>query len=210
MLALSKRIAARPFQKSNVVMYSLPIHARCIVPFRKDEKGSCCPHRKFAPVRSNSGHHHSETLSIVEDHDAARRELLALLIAAAVAMPTPIAEAAQPAALIKNYYKETDRVHAALRDVLAVEDSDPAKEAKFDVFRDESNKWIGDYRRLMGMSKKSFAETYAVINALQGSFTTLGTKRGLPDKVRNYSVSRLEAAEKALQREKSRDPNYMA
>jgi hypothetical protein len=47
-----------------------------------------------------------------------------------------------------------------------------------------------------------------VVNAIQGQFTSYGLDRQLPEKFKNSVGLRIQAAQKALKREKARDLEY--
>jgi hypothetical protein len=137
-----------------------------------------------------------------------RRQLLigaaATMVAATLGTPAALAESRT--ALFKQYYDNTDAIHAELHDVLSVDQANE-EEAKRKVakFREESNKWVGDYRNTMSLGRKSFAETYAAINTVQGHYTSRGADAPLAGKVRTAAETKLASAENFLKREKAKD-----
>ncbi len=50
---------------------------------------------------------------------------------------------------------------ARTKEVLDLQDaSEPENEKLLSNFKSEASSWVGDYRRLVGMSQKSYAETF--------------------------------------------------
>lgn len=130
----------------------------------------------------------------------------AAALAAAITLGVPSASAASRTALFQQYYDNTDAVHAELREVLTVDPSNE-EEAKRKVakFRDEANKWVGSYRNTMSLGRKSYAETYAAINTIQGHYTSRGADAPLAGKIRTAAEQKLASAETFLKREKAKD-----
>jgi hypothetical protein len=140
----------------------------------------------------------------------ARRPLLGVAAAAAAALlaGSGPADAASRTALFQQYYDKTDEIHAALHRVLEVDPGAADNTQALDnvaLFRDEANDWVGSYRGTMSVGRKSFAETYAAINTVQGHYTSRGSDAPLPTKTKASAEKKLASAEAFLKREKAKD-----
>eukprot|EP00891_Asterochloris_glomerata_P000275 jgi/Astpho2/275/Aster-02165 len=143
-----------------------------------------------------------------------KRELLATTVAVTLglqqfaeadALETELRESGmkQPPELLKRYYDQTQELHGHMRAILDIKGAPDSNPAAVKAFGRDANDWSADYRRLVSPSRKSFAETYGAINALQGQLNAGKLDKALPKKLRENLEKRLTVAEKALKRERS-------
>ncbi|KAL3148743.1 hypothetical protein ABBQ38_014154 [Trebouxia sp. C0009 RCD-2024] len=103
--------------------------------------------------------------------------------------------------LLNKYYSETDDVIKHLHQILDIQGTPDSDPDLFKAFKKDSSEWVADYRRLISPGRKSYAETYGAISALQGHFNSTGYDRQLPKKLRDNVDKRLKLAESSLKRE---------
>jgi hypothetical protein len=180
-------------------MFASPLSSLVIPPPRnkRDSQVKASPKAVFkAPAFSEPD---------VSSPTASRRQLLATLAAMTLSQQLVLqADAAQPRELVARYYDETADVHSHLRAILDAEGPPKTVPEAVEAFKKDSQEWVADYRRTIAPSRKSYAETYGAISALQGHFTSTGFDRPLPNKLRENVSKRLNVAETALKREKSK------
>mmetsp|Transcript_10515 Transcript_10515/g.22586 ORF Transcript_10515/g.22586 Transcript_10515/m.22586 type:complete len:188 (-) Transcript_10515:350-913(-) len=103
--------------------------------------------------------------------------------------------------LFEDYTTETTNVLTKVKDTLALDRDDPAKEDKVKDLRKDINTWVAKYRREPKVSgRPSYGNTYSALNALAGHFNSFGAQAPIPKKRLERLVKELDDATLYLSR----------
>mmetsp|Transcript_5813 Transcript_5813/g.16618 ORF Transcript_5813/g.16618 Transcript_5813/m.16618 type:complete len:188 (+) Transcript_5813:102-665(+) len=137
-------------------------------------------------------------------HNTSRREAVGMLATAAALLTAAPAQAflgiGEPSEN-ETYTADTTSLLDKVEKFISLEKGDESRGEVVDGLRTDMNSWVAKYRRRGSISgRASFGTSYAIVNALAGSFNSFGNTAPLPKKRLERVAKELTDARRLISR----------